>query len=223
VKANIRHYFMNVLANPAHPRYRTYYWLQRGSRIRTNDIGQRHIVRTLHTNSGPRRASDRPTVRWGLNQVVADYYNVEVVEFSDPADRWPTEFQIGILGAQITHVSRGNRNARQVCLYRNGRSNPESSRKDAVLVPASVRQADFRWDTSADANVDRLEFMPWYPAANIPDNMMPTPLNADLRFENPAVRAPQGDVAYVAGGKDMAFVNPPVLPARSVMQAWLGQ
>lgn len=40
IKANLRFYFMSVITNPAHPRYKMYHVLQRLSARRSNTFGE---------------------------------------------------------------------------------------------------------------------------------------------------------------------------------------
>ena len=228
VKANIKHFFMGVLAaGSGHPRYRTYCWLQHSSYATTLTYGVNgiSIARCLHThglNNG--RQSDRPWLGWGLNQIVADYYNVEVVEFSDPAHWQPADpLYAGVpVGTQLRHKARGSRNRKQIFLWRELKTLPTSGHKDVVIWPGFLDLAsDFRWDTSGDTILSRMDPMPWTAGlAVVPNNLVPRPLPANLRHENPANRATVLEEAYVAAGRpEFPYVDP-VLPAVAVMLAW---
>lgn len=198
---------------------------------------QRDMITCLHKNDPfSFRVMRRPPTRWGLNQVVADYYNAEVIEFADPGTHNPPNLIVGAPGVQITHIARGNKNARQIWIYRTPKTagnwwrNP---RTEAIIAPAGARLVDFRWDTSLDTNDQRMEYLPWLPGAalvaippgipvGIQNFMMPLSLPQDITHQNPAMRAPAGEVAYVAAGKDMPMGPNPLQPI-AAMLAWPGQ
>jgi hypothetical protein len=220
---------MGVLAaGPGHPRYRTYCWLQQSSYVTTNTYGPNgiSIARRLHTHSlSHGRQSDRPWVGWGLNQVVSDYYNVEVVEFSDPTQWQPADpayAGIGV-GTQLRHKARGSRNRKQIFLWRGLKwPEPNMGHKDDVIWPGFPALAsDFRWDTSGDTNLSRIDPMPWTAfLAAVPNNHVPPPLAANLRHENPAYRATVLEEAYVGAGRSQFPYVDPVLPTVATMLGW---
>lgn len=92
IKADIRQFYIYVLSTPGHPRYRMYVHmeLQSKDRRKGEDWGRLSLARCLHVNhfhaSHPQH---RPYYYLPPNQVIADYYDIELIELGHYGDYKP--------------------------------------------------------------------------------------------------------------------------------------
>ena len=214
---------MAVLSNHLHPRYRTYVEIEINSRRASAMYGTTSVNRCLHENSSIKGAWHfggppcfRPSHHLGINQVIADYYDIELIEIENPIAWLPAPVPLPApLVPQEVPRARGINRRPQHFIWQ----------VDGHFYSASQNAADAGgpFPTSI-VNRERVEDMPWYPAAPapIPTALMPTPMPAGSGVNDPLMQPTAIEIAYVEANRSYPGMRPR-FPTDANRARWGGQ
>jgi hypothetical protein len=221
IKANIRWWFMAVLNDPTHVRYRTYVAMQHDSvyilprRFLQGDRVETSLARCLHWNEG-RHEEWRPRHNLALLQIVADYYDIEFLEFSLPMYYTPPGPPGPPTQMHFPRV-RGTAGRPQVCIYM------EYNIHSAALWQPLGPPAPVPFPTTAVLS-QRVETMPWYVPGvqGYTPASMPVTLGPGTGQNDPFMVAPKIEEYLVLGRRNHPDLMP-ILPTPAVVAGWNNQ
>jgi hypothetical protein len=224
IKANIQKFFMYVLTTPTHPRYRMYCHLQAESIERSKTWGETSLARCLHVNayqgSWPQH---RPPYNLGLNQLIADYFDIEYIEFAQPGR--DAKYNPDIPGLHGSNSRRWHPRARG----RDGAPQVFQFREDLNALHGTSSHLTYQQQTQNYQHVFRtnnhrhhVDMMPWHPGLNrrlrathLPRNLGP----ADHTWANVAMRATVAEITQLRAGIDTPGLMPRI-PGYDTRIAW---